>query len=60
MDYASPDAVTQIANGLSSTTYAYDNNGNLISAGTGTATTTYTYDRRFFGVKPDTARAEHP
>jgi hypothetical protein len=24
--YANPDAVTQIANGLSSTTYAYDNN----------------------------------
>src|SRR3984893_3382429 len=42
--YANPDAVTQIANGLSTTTYAYDNNGNLISSGTGTATTTYTYD----------------
>src|SRR6266853_1756561 len=42
--YANPDAVTQIANGLSTTTYAYDNNGNLTSAGTGTATTTYTYD----------------
>ena len=26
------------------TTYSYDNNGNLISAGNGTATTTYTYD----------------
>jgi RHS repeat-associated protein len=44
MDYADPDAVTQIANGLSSTTYAYDNNGNILSAGTGSATTTYTYD----------------
>src|SRR5712671_4736278 len=42
--YANPDAVTQLANGLSTTTYAYDNNGNLTSAGTGTATTTYTYD----------------
>src|SRR6266851_9189484 len=42
--YANPHAVTQIANGLSTTTYAYDNNGNLTSAGTGTATTTYTYD----------------
>ena len=29
--YANPDAVTQIANGLSTTTYAYDNNGNLVS-----------------------------
>src|SRR6266480_2087474 len=44
MGYANPDAVTQIATGLSSTTYAYDNNGNLTSAGTGSATTTYTYD----------------
>src|SRR5260221_3683375 len=44
MGYANPDAVTQIANGLSTTTYAYDNDGNLISAGNGTATTTYTYD----------------
>src|SRR5712672_682390 len=42
--YANPDAVTQIASGLSTTTYAYDNDGNLISSGNGTATTTYTYD----------------
>src|ERR1700730_16438543 len=42
--YANPDAVTQIGNGLSTTTYAYDNNGNLTSAGTGSATTTYGYD----------------
>jgi RHS repeat-associated protein len=42
--YANPHAVTQIGNGVSTTTYAYDNNGNLTSAGTGTATTTYTYD----------------
>src|SRR2546427_4383610 len=42
--YANPHAVTSIGNGLSTTTYAYDNNGNLTSAGTGTATTTYTYD----------------
>ena len=27
--YANPHAVTQIANGLSTTTYSYDNNGNL-------------------------------
>src|SRR5258708_1156325 len=42
--YANPHAVTQIANGVSTTTYAYDNNGNLTSAGNGTATTTYGYD----------------
>jgi RHS repeat-associated protein len=41
---ANPDAVTTIGNGTASTTYSYDNNGNLISAGNGTATTTYTYD----------------
>jgi hypothetical protein len=27
--YAAPDAVTQIANGLSTTTFTYDNNGNV-------------------------------
>jgi hypothetical protein len=42
--YANPHAVTQIGNGVSTTTYAYDNNGNLTSAGNGRATTTYTYD----------------
>jgi YD repeat-containing protein len=42
--YANPDAVTQIGNGLSTTSYAYDNNGNLTSSGNGTATTSYTYD----------------
>src|SRR6516165_1546719 len=31
--YANPHAVTRIGNGLSTTTYAHDNNGNLISAG---------------------------
>jgi YD repeat-containing protein len=44
MGYTNPDGVTQIANGLSTSTYAYDNNGNLTSSGNGTATTTYTYD----------------
>src|SRR6266446_6627114 len=44
MGYANPDAVTQIANGLSTTSYAYDNDGNLVSSGNGTATTTYKYD----------------
>jgi hypothetical protein len=32
---ANPHAVTQVANGVSSTTYSYNNNGNLISAGNG-------------------------
>jgi RHS repeat-associated protein len=44
MGYANPDAITQLGNGLSTTTYAYDANGNLTSAGNGTATTTYSYD----------------
>jgi YD repeat-containing protein len=44
VSYANPDAPTQIATGLSTTTYAYDNNGNLTSSGNGTATTTYSYD----------------
>jgi RHS repeat-associated protein len=39
-----PHAVTQIANGVSTTTFSYDSEGNLISSGNGTATTTYTYD----------------
>ena len=57
--YANPNAVTQIANGLATTTYAYDNSGNLLTASAnnytwdyrnrmtrsgGTATTTYGYD----------------
>src|SRR5215475_3072908 len=42
--YADPDAVTQIANGLSTSTYSYDNNGNLIQKTTDGTTTTYTYD----------------
>jgi YD repeat-containing protein len=38
--YANPDAATQIANGISTTTLSHDNNGNLTSAGT----STYTWD----------------
>jgi len=57
---ANPDAPTQIANGTATTTYGYDNNGNLTSAGTSTfswdynnrmtqavtqnSTSTYAYD----------------
>jgi uncharacterized protein RhaS with RHS repeats len=42
--YANPDAVTQIANGLSTTTFAYDNNGNVTQKTTDGTTTTYVYD----------------
>src|SRR5271165_4905385 len=42
--YANPHAVTQIANGLSTTTYAYDNNGNLIKKTTDGTTATYVWD----------------
>jgi len=39
--YANPHAIIQIANGLSTTTCTYDNNGNVIQVGT---TTFYSYD----------------
>jgi RHS repeat-associated protein len=58
--YANPDAVTQIANGISTTTLSYDHDGNLTSSGTSTfswdyknrltqavtqgSTSTYAYD----------------
>ena len=42
--YANPDAVTQTPNGFSTTTYSYDNNGNLIQSTTDGTTTTYVYD----------------
>jgi RHS repeat-associated protein len=44
MGYANPDAVTQIANGLSTTTFTYDNNGNVTQKTTDGTTTTYVYD----------------
>jgi hypothetical protein len=42
--YADPNAVTQIANGLSTTTFTYDNNGNVTQKTTDGTTTTYVYD----------------
>jgi uncharacterized protein RhaS with RHS repeats len=42
--YVNPDAVTQIANGLSTTTFVYDNNGNVAQKTTDGTTTTYVYD----------------
>ena len=44
MGYANPHAVTQIANGLSTTTYSYDQNGNLSQKTTDGVTTTYLWD----------------
>jgi RHS repeat-associated protein len=44
MAYAGPDAVTQIANGLSTTTFTYDNNGNVTQKTVDGTTTTYVYD----------------
>jgi YD repeat-containing protein len=44
MAYANPDAVTQIANGLSTTTFTYDNNGNVVQKTVDGTTTTYVYD----------------
>jgi YD repeat-containing protein len=42
--YADPDAVTQIGNGLSTTTFTYDNNGNVTQKTVDGTTTTYVYD----------------
>ena len=42
--YANPHAVTQIANGVSTTTYSYDQNGNLSQKTTDGVTTTYMWD----------------
>ena len=42
--YANPHAVTQIANGVSTTTYSYDQNGNLAQKTTDGVTTTYLWD----------------
>ena len=44
MAYANPDAVTQIGNGLSTTTFQFDNDGNVIQKTTDGTTTTYIYD----------------
>jgi YD repeat-containing protein len=44
MAYANPDTVTQIANGLSTTTFTYDNNGNVTQKTVDGTTTTYVYD----------------
>src|SRR5262245_58939613 len=42
--YANPHAPTQIATGLSTSTFTYDNNGNLIQKTVDGTTTTYVYD----------------
>jgi YD repeat-containing protein len=44
MAYADPDAVTQIANGLSTTSLVYDGDGNLAQKTVDGTTTTYLYD----------------
>jgi RHS repeat-associated protein len=42
--YANPHALTQLSNGYSTTTYSYDNDGNLIQKTTDGTTTTYVWD----------------
>jgi uncharacterized protein RhaS with RHS repeats len=44
MAYANPDAVTQIANGISTSTFSYDNNGTLTQRTVDGTSTTYVYD----------------
>lgn len=65
-NYSNPHAVTQIADGVSTSTYTYDTNGNLVSEGAtaytwdyrnqlsqsvGSATSTYAYDESGQRVK---------
>jgi RHS repeat-associated protein len=42
--YANPHAATQLSNGLSTTTFAYDQNGNVTQKTTDGVTTTYEWD----------------
>jgi RHS repeat-associated protein len=42
--YANPDAITQLANGLSTTTFQYDNDGNVVQKTVDGTTTTYVWD----------------
>jgi RHS repeat-associated protein len=44
VSYANPDAPTQIANGVSTSTFSYDADGNLIQKTTDGTTTTYVWD----------------
>jgi RHS repeat-associated protein len=44
VSYANPHASTQLSNGYSTTTYAYDNNGNVTQKTTDGTTTTYVWD----------------
>jgi RHS repeat-associated protein len=44
MAYANPHAVTQIATGVSTSTFVYDNNGNLVQKTTNGTSTTYVWD----------------
>jgi RHS repeat-associated protein len=43
-NYANPHAVTQIANGISTTTFQFDNNGNVLQKLTDGVLTTYAWD----------------
>ena len=44
MAYANPDAPTQIANGVSTTTFSYDADGNVVQKTVDGTTTTYVWD----------------
>jgi RHS repeat-associated protein len=44
MGYANPHALTQLSNGLSTTTFVYDNDGNVTQKTTDGTTTTYVWD----------------
>ena len=42
--YANPHALTQLSNGMSTSTFSYDNDGNLTQRTTDGTTTTYVWD----------------
>jgi YD repeat-containing protein len=44
MGYANPNALTTLSNGYSTTTFTYDNNGNVTQKTVDGTTTTYLWD----------------
>jgi hypothetical protein len=58
MAYANPDAVTQIANERSTTTFMFDNNGNVTQKTVDGTTTIYVYDYTKRSIPLDGERSD--